>query len=263
MAYEPGDHTRFGVAGARSGAAFETHAERERADPQEPARRLARVLDSVIDKLQRDGLIDLYDDHRTPPDGGWFRFHRQLRFGYGSADDDRSVAAAVFVDRDPIDECGRAGLLMHGAPRHLREPYRPDEGEPIYGARSGSRNGYLFRWLETVREALESDERTDLSGFDEPLFRRGRDSDGPTAPRGMYRLFASDGWMTGPRFGQLANAAPCEGIAQASSVSVHDQTTVVMASPLYVRILSMAGDALEAGAPPRGRRRFGLKRYRP
>jgi hypothetical protein len=79
----------------------------------------------------------------------------------------------------------------------------------------------------------------------------------------MYRLVASDGWMTGPRFGQLTNAAPCEGIAQASLVSVHDQTTVVMASPLYVRVLSMADDALEAGAPPDGRWRFGLRRHRP
>jgi hypothetical protein len=50
----------------------------------------------------------------------------------------------------------------------------------------------------------------------------------------MYRLLAE--WMTHPRFPQLLDHAPCEGVAQASLVSTWEETTVVIASPLYVRV---------------------------
>jgi hypothetical protein len=71
----------------------------------------------------------------------------------------------------------------------------------------------------------------------------------------MYRLFASDDWMVEPRFRQLLDFAPCEGIAQASLVSVHNETAVVMASPLYIRVLSVPEEPGGVLPSPR-RRRF-------
>lgn len=270
----PTDHTqreRATDASARlslpsalgTSASAEIRAHSERVDAQQRARTSDRVLDGVIDSLRRDGLCDLDSAMRTPREGEWFRFHRDLRFGYGSADDDHAVAAAVFVDREPVDECGRGGLLMTGSPWHLREPYRPDEGTEIHGARSGSGTGRLFAWLEAVRTARESDDRTDADPFDDPLFHRDRSPDGPTEPTDMYRLFADDDWMARPRFPHLVHPAPCEGIAQATLVSVCHQTTVIMASPLYLRVLSVPKDEAATESPPPQRSHFHFRRRLP
>jgi hypothetical protein len=58
----------------------------------------------------------------------------------------------------------------------------------------------------------------------------------------MYGLFARDDWMVQPRSPQPLDFASCEGIAQASLVSVYCDTAVIMASPLYVRVLSLPED---------------------
>jgi hypothetical protein len=132
----------------RTSVSAAAHAEARHVDPQQRERAMDRMLNDVVVALRKDGLADLDLDYssQTPRDGGWFRFHRDLRFGYGSADDNRSVSALVLVDREPVGEPGRAGLLMNGSPWHLREPYRPPDGAQIAGARSGSSTGRLFRW---------------------------------------------------------------------------------------------------------------------
>jgi hypothetical protein len=141
------------------------------------------------------------------------------------------------------------------------EPYRPNDGEEILGARSGSSTGYLLRWLDAVRQARESDESSGTDRFGDCRSQRDRSPDGPPEPIDMYRLFASDDWMVRPRLPQLTNPAPCEGIAQASLTSVHAETAVVMASPLYVRVLSLPEDEhVDDSAPCRHRRIRPLRR---
>jgi hypothetical protein len=52
----------------------------------------------------------------------------------------------------------------------------------------------------------------------------------------MYSLFARDDWMENPRFPEIVNHEPCEGVARATFVTVAETRTIVMASPLYVRV---------------------------
>ena len=210
----------------------------ERDDRHQARRATVRALEAVIKALDGDGLPHLESGTRSPRDGEWFRFHRDLRFGYGCSEDDHSIAALVLVDHEPVDRCGRAGLLMTGSPWHLRGPYRPPDGTKIYGARSGSGTGRLFEWLETVRRQREANEPVSVSSYEDLLFRREDALDGHSVPVSMYRLFASVGWIE-PSFPQLTNAAPCDGVAQVSRVSVDGDIAVVMASPLYVRVLSL------------------------
>lgn len=74
------------------------------------------------------------------------------------------------------------------------------------------------RWVSSLRELLSKDRAV--------------------APS-MYRLFAQDDWMHNPRFPQLVDHAPCEGIAQATLVVAGESLTTVMATPLFLRVRSI------------------------
>jgi hypothetical protein len=123
---------------------------------------------------------------------------------------------------------------MFGDAEHLRAPYYSEELCNSPGSRSGSGTGVLFVWLQEVRRALEEDPSADLVSLRKMLADRPRV--GGRAASTMYQLFARDDWMDNPRFPQLLHHAPCEGIAQASLVAAEETLTVVMGSPLYVRV---------------------------
>jgi hypothetical protein len=204
-----------------------------RSEPLDPRRR-DRALETLLDDLlARLGPPDLDTSEQGVDAGGLFGFRRDLRFGLGSSDSDNSVNAFVLVDRAPVDaSVFRPGLLMTGSAVHVRDPYRSDHLGDGPGRRSGSGTGRLFEWLCAVDAARAEGsvlpDRPDGSIFDE------RDSS--WAAVSMYNLFSRPDWMSNPRFPEIVNHAPCEGVAQASLVATHEGATVVLASPLYVRV---------------------------
>ena len=225
-----------GLPPIASGSARATIAGK-RDDPGKRDRVMLRRLSRLERRLAKGGLPNLETGLDDVYYGCWFRFHRKLRFGVGADDSGHSVRALIAVDECPVDPgLSIPGLMMNGSPAHVRPPYVTDALLEDPGARSGSGTGRLFVWLETVRQKLDEDPAADPSSVEEPAFR----SDGP--PRhtdtavSMYELFARDGWLSRPRFPQLLNGAPCEGIAQASFVGVNDRMALVMASPLYIRV---------------------------
>jgi hypothetical protein len=232
-----------------TGMSVRADAKAERVQPEQRERAIEQLLARVVRSLEREGIADLDKGRGDIIDGGWFRFHRGLRFGVSSGEYDPSVCALVMVDREAVGEDGTVpGLLMFGSPQHLRPPYYSEELNNRPGARSGSATGTLFRWLQGARQALEDDPQLNL----DPL-REGLSLERLYAPSTMYGLFARDDWMGKPRFPQLVDHAPCEGVARATFVAAEDALTIVMASPLYVRVRAITPAArLIDETPPRG-----------
>jgi hypothetical protein len=226
-----------------TGLSIKAKAEAERVQPRQREHAVEQILERVLSSLERDGISELDAGDGQILEGGWFRFHRHLRFGAGSDDSTQSIKALVLVDRQAVDEHGgEPGLLMFGDAGHLRAPYYSEELCNGPGRRSGSSTGVLFAWLQEVRRALEEDPRADLDSLRKTLADRPRE--GGHAASTMYQLFARDDWMDKPRFPQLLHHAPCEGIAQASLIAAEETLTVVMGSPLYVRVRGMPATPL-------------------
>jgi hypothetical protein len=226
----------LGVLGLRGGGKATTRS--EPLDPRARDRALEALLERVLSRM--DAMPDLDTSEAGVADDRWFRFERPLRFGIGLSDSDYSVNAFVLVDREAVPVAGFApGLLMNGSAVHVRDPYRRDDPGDYPGNRSGSSTGRLFEWLCKVDLARDEQAGAAVEFADEqgPL---SREDDGWIAVE-MYRAFARSDSMTSPRFPDVLNHARCEGVAQVSRIATHDRTTVVMASPLYVRRLSLQG----------------------
>lgn len=197
---------------------------------------LFRLLDDVVAKLGGNRLPDLEAGDNIR-EGEWFRLHRQLRAGVGCADSHQSVKALVVADEFPVPEgLSIPRLLMTGSVAHVRHPYATDELRNAPGSRSGSRTDQLFLWLVDAWEALEGDPRSGLAAVAASGARPPRD---PWVAMSMYDLFTREGWMDPDPLPRLSIVAPCEGVAQASFVAVDENTTLVMASPLFVRIRAL------------------------
>jgi hypothetical protein len=219
-----------------TGVSAQASVHAKRVDPRQRERSVERLLDDVVQRLDRLVLPDLDRGGGALSERGWFRFHRRLRFGVGTDNSTRSVRELVMVDREPVVDDGYVpGLLMNGSARHLQPPFRPADPDGLTGNRSGSNTGHLFRWLHDARRALDEDPAADLDALDVPLLGGDFPRECRDLPVQMYRLFANPDWMYDRRFPQLLDHAPCEGVAQASLITRHNDTAVVMGSPLYMR----------------------------
>ncbi len=213
---------------------------------------LRLALKEAVDRLESCGLAELDDPHVRLHRAGWFRFHRNLKFGVGSADHDYSVRALVLIDEYPVDYSEtRVGLMMHGSIIHVLPPYLPDNANELEGARSGSRTGALFEWARDISESVE----VSASGADFPPTPSGSDEDAAD----MYRLLSTKDWF-GTR--QLTNPAPCEGVAWVTNIAVDNDTTIVMGTPLYVRMAPFPEATGNAAVKPKRRfwQRFRTRR---
>lgn len=237
-----------------------------RAEHTDPARRLravAKLLDEVVERLGGERLPNL-DSGEDVREAGWFRFHRRLRFGVGHADVAESLRALIVVDREHVP-AGLAvpGLLLNGSLAHVLAPYGSDELVEAGGARSGSGTDHLFAWLDNARRALELDPNADLDQIDASPFKpRDRTELRNTdVALDMYRLFAEERWVDLSVVPRLLHAAPCEGVAQASFVAVGEDTTVVMGSPLFLRIRALPEESDGRGRRSAGRLRRLFRRH--
>jgi hypothetical protein len=123
---------------------------------------------------------------------------------------------------------------------HVRPPYATEELRNAPGSRSGSGTGHLFIWLDAARRALEADPKANLDEIEAPPFRGDDPPRSSTVALDMYGLFAQERWMSPHLSRPLVHGAPCEGVAQASFIAVSEETTLVMASPLYLRVRSLS-----------------------
>jgi hypothetical protein len=204
----------------------------QRVQPDQYEHAIERLLDKVVRDLQREGVADLDATSGTLTDGNWFRFHRRLRFGVGSAQGEPDVRALVLVDRQAVEGYSLVpSLLMFGSPGHLRPPYHSEPLETSPGARSGSSTGTLFEWLQRTRQSREVAPQADLNQL-----REGLSLESPEAPHVMYDLFTQRDWMANPGFPRLLDRRPCEGLAEVSLIAADDRRTTVMATPLFVRV---------------------------
>jgi hypothetical protein len=195
----------------------------------------ARALRDVLAKVMRR-LPKLPDLERGDlvREGGYFSFHRNLKFGVGHSDAGPPVKALIAVDRIPLPYGSpRPGLLMNGSVAHVLDPYATDELRAAASSRSGSGTERLFNWLEEVRGAEEAQPAASWSTIL---------SHGETPPpkseiaMDMYRLFASEDWLAPYLAEPLMHGGPCEGVARASHISIGDEGAVVMGSPLFIRL---------------------------
>jgi hypothetical protein len=209
-------------------------AKAQRVHPEQREEAIENLLDRVVRTIEKDGIADLEALSGDLDDARWFRFHRRLRFGVGASEYDSSLRSLIMVDREAVAANDVIpGLLMFGSPAHLRPPYFSEKLANSPGGRSGSETGTLFGWLRTADQAFD-DPQLNLDSM-----RADRRLEASNAPESMYRLFAQDNWMANPRFPEIVNHAPCEGVARATFVAPGDTRTVVMASPLYVRVRAM------------------------
>jgi hypothetical protein len=208
-------------------------------DPGKRERVVARQLQRVVRRLGGKRLPDLEISERVR-EAGWFRFHRNLRFGVGCDDSTETIKAFLAVDQThvPRDQ-SVTGLLMNGSLAHVLPPYSTAELRNGTGSRSGSATGALFIWLDAVRRELEANPMADIQTIDIPSLHMGGSPRHPDTAISMYGLFSRDGWLDSPQFPQLFHGAPCEGVAQASFIAAGEETTVVMASPLYIRVRAL------------------------
>jgi hypothetical protein len=221
---------------AGAGLSAQATAGVERVQPDQREQAIERLLAKIVRQLHREGVADL--DARTGvfTEGGWFYFHRRLRFGVASGEYDPDLRALVLVDRVPVEDYSPVpGLLMFGSPEHLVAPYRSAQLERSPGARTGSSTGTLFRWLQTTRKSREADPEADLNEL-----RDGLSLESPEAPHTMYDVLAREDWMGNPGLPRLLDRRPCEGLAEVSLIAANDHRTTVMATPLYVRVRQLA-----------------------
>lgn len=199
----------------------EQHAER---DPNYDA--TAALLRRVESKLAKRRPPELDSEAARIQQSGWFTFHRPMRFGIGHADCDPRTRAFILVDRSPVDTQIKPGLLLHGDPSHVLEPYRDGVVDRV-GERSGSGTDPLFAWLTRV-------ERNHIASGAISRFAGPTDRDPEWMAGAVYRIFSEMGWRDGDA--RLDNTHVCEGLARTSLVSADETGTVVIASPLLVRI---------------------------
>jgi hypothetical protein len=213
-----------------------------RSDPGRSQKDIARQLDQIVKRLEKKGLPNLENGEGEVREGGWFRFHRRLRFGVGHADAMPEHKALILVDESPVPE-GLAvpGLLMNGSVAHLLEPYAIEELRNSPGSRSGSGSDYLFIWLEDARRALEENPEVNLGKVTPRYLSSYRPLRDPQVAVEMYGGYALEEPKTDdpPSFPRLFAAGPCEGVAQAFYIATTEETTVVMGSPLYVRFCAI------------------------
>jgi hypothetical protein len=205
-----------------------------RSDPGWESRVIHRHLHGVVRRLGSLPSLDRGDRIR---EGEWFRFHRDLRFGVGHADADPAINALIVLDREAVPR-GSAlpALLMHGAVTHVLPPYASDALRTAAGSRSGSGTDELFVWLTRAGEVWEEDPERKLR---EVAARIGSAPRNTERANGMYELFANEDWLRPYLSEPVMRGAPCEGVAQASLVSITDERTLVMASPLFIRIKAL------------------------
>jgi len=214
-------------------------AQSTRRDPDRRNRAREQLLANVCKRLDKTGPADIESGEDSIDEEGWFRFCRRLRFGVGHADDDQSVSAFVAVDETKVPGGTPVpGLLLNGSVAHVLPPYTSDELRNSPGRRSGSSTGRLFIWLDTARRALEEDPNADLEMLGAPEFDIGVPPRHPDTAVSMYALFARGDWLRP----QLLNGAYCEGVAQASLIAPGDHLTVVLGSPLFLRIRKQPQD---------------------
>jgi hypothetical protein len=237
---EAGTGIEAGVPPAKVGAEGSVRA--VRSDAGRSRKAVAKQLDQIIKRLERKGLPSLEDGEGGIKEGGWFRFHRQLRFGIGHADAMPDFKALILVDESPVPE-GLAvpGLLMNGSVTHVLEPYATEELRNSPGSRSGSGSEHLFIWLDDARRAVEEDPGADLNEVQPRYLSSDRPLRDPQVAVEMYGGYALDGPRPKdpPSFPRLLAAGPCEGVAQAFYIAATEETTVVMGSPLYVRLCAI------------------------
>jgi hypothetical protein len=234
--------------------------ESTRIDLTREERALHDRLVEVIRRLEPGGLPRLDSGPTEIAEAGWFSFHRKLRFGVGTDDDAHSVRALIAVDDEPVDPSSpHPGLLMHGSPAHVLPPYAVDFDQST-AQRSGSGSGTLFQWLDRVREQLDSHPRREIADLDlgeiRPSPSRARD----VSAIMMYGMFARLGADRDFCVSQLLNSAPCEGVAQASLIAIDAETTVVLASPLYIRVRAFHPTDADDPPPTNLARGSGLRR---
>jgi hypothetical protein len=214
-------------------------------------RRERALHDRLVEVIRRlePGELPRLDSGRTEiAEAGWFSFHRKLRFGVGTDDGTHAVRALIAVDDEPVDPGSPyPGLLMNGSPAHVLPPYAVDS-EQSTAHRSGSGSGMLFQWLDRVREQLESHPRREIADLEIGEIRPSPSRERDASAIMMYGMFARLDGDHGFSFSQLLNSAPCEGVAQASLIAVDPETTVVLASPLYIRVRAL--DLPGADDPP-------------
>jgi hypothetical protein len=220
-------NVRFAQAGRRTTT---------RSEPLDPRPR-DRALEALLGRMlggPMSGLPDLDTSENGVREGEWFRFRRALRFGIGMSDSNYSVNAFVLVDQEGVDQTGFvAGLLMNGSAIHVRDPYRRDVPDDLPGQRSGSSTERLFEWL--VNRDRQNEKSIEASAEAPTKPQPLRPSDAGWIAAEMYHGFARSDSLIDPRFPDIVGRGECEGVAQVSLIGTHNETTVVMASPLYVR----------------------------
>ncbi|HEY2715221.1 MAG TPA: SAVMC3_10250 family protein [Solirubrobacterales bacterium] len=209
-------------------------------DPAAQQKAIARQLDAVIKKLGGDRIPNLETGDNGIRDGKWFRFHRQLRFGIGHADSIPDFKALIVVDERPVSGGPPAArLLMNGSVAHVLDPYATEEMRNSPGNRSGSSSDHLFIWLDEARRVLEADPGADLGRLGSEYFNEDLPPRNTSTAMEMYGAFAEERSPDPPVFPRLLNGGPCEGVAQVSFVAVNTTDTLVLASPLFVRVRAL------------------------
>jgi len=209
-------------------------------DPAARQKAVARQLDAVVAKLGGDRIPNLESGDDGIREGKWFRFHRQLRFGIGHADAIPDFKALIVVDEQPMSiNSSTPGLLMNGSVAHVLDPYATEEMRSAPGSRSGSSSDHLFIWLDEARRVLEEDPGADLGRLGSRYFDENLPPRNTNRAMEMYGGFAREGPADPPVFPRLLNGGPCEGVAQVSFVAVNTTDTLVMASPLFIRVRAL------------------------
>jgi hypothetical protein len=194
----------------------------------------ARAVSEVLEKVQRRlGRLPDLERGDLIREGGWFKFHRDLKFGVGHADAGPPIKALVVVDRTsmPLNSLN-PGLLLNGSIAHVLDPYATDELRAENSSRSGSGTERLFNWLEEVRQKEEAGPEASWGMI---LSRSEMTPPKTQAALDMYHLFAQEEWLAPFLAEPLMHGGPCEGIARASYLDLDDERSVVMGSPLFIR----------------------------
>jgi hypothetical protein len=209
-------------------------------DPAARQKAIARQLDAVVAKLGGDHIPNLESGDGGIREGKWFRFHRQLRFGIGHADAIPDFKALIVVDERPVSgDSLTPRLLMNGSVAHVLDPYATEEMRSAPGSRSGSSSDHLFIWLDEARCVLEENPSADLGRLGSEYFNKDLPPRNTNRAMEMYEGFARERPTEPAIFPRLLNGGPCEGVAQVSFVAVNTTDTLVLASPLFVRVRAL------------------------
>ncbi len=211
-------------------------------DPVAEERALWRQLDAVVRKLGGDRIPSLDRGDDGIREGSWVCFHRPLRFGIGHADGMPKHRALIVVDEKEIGPGELIPrLLLNGPVAHVRDPFADEEERNAPGSRSGSSSDHLFIWLDEARRALEEDPGADLRKFGSEVFKEDLPPRDASTAMEMYGAFAARMALP-PLSPRLDHVGMCKGIAQVSFVAADEAHTLVMGSPLYIRVQALPED---------------------